>query len=82
MNKPMTNSYFAMDTEKQCLKCEEFWPNDKEFFKTESSFCCIACEKEINRIRPLQSIFTIPKPKLEKQMQACITAKNRAKDSA
>lgn len=32
--------------ERKCIRCEEFWPSDTEFYRTENSEMCIACEHE------------------------------------
>ena len=32
--------------EKVCRKCQESWPDDNEFYKTEKDTMCIACQYE------------------------------------
>jgi uncharacterized Fe-S cluster-containing protein len=35
--------------EKVCRRCQESWPADNEFYKTESDTMCIACHYERNK---------------------------------
>jgi hypothetical protein len=35
--------------EKVCRKCQESWPDDNEFYKTEKDTMCIACQYERDR---------------------------------
>jgi len=64
------------DAERQCIKCEEFWPDDAEFFKAGKNFC-IACEKELKRHQP-NSILLMPAELFEKQMEKCREARATA----
>ncbi len=64
------------DAERQCIKCEEFWPDDAEFFNAGKSFC-IACEKELKKHQP-NSILLMPAELFEKQMRKCREARSKA----
>lgn len=64
------------DIERQCIKCEELWPDDSEFFNQGKSYC-IACEKELKKHQP-NSILLMPTQKLEKQLQKCRQARAAA----
>ena len=32
-----------------CLRCKELWPPDQEFYRSQNTPWCIACEKESGR---------------------------------
>lgn len=67
----------AIDGDKQCIKCEEYWPNDTEFFFADDSYMCIACEKETKgkKSRPLSSILTLAPHEFEYQIAVCRAAR-------
>jgi predicted amidophosphoribosyltransferase len=35
--------------DKICQRCQEDWPNDQEFYRSDTTPWCIACEKEAGK---------------------------------
>ena len=67
-----------MDEERQCLKCEEFWPNDSEFFSSDQNLCCIACTKELTKLKLPYCTLIMKKDDLFKALALCREAHKRA----
>jgi hypothetical protein len=58
--------------ERQCKRCNEFWPNDEEFYKP-NALTCLACQYEVrkgHKQRRKEREATLPIDEQKKRLEA------------